>query len=156
MSVEVICHGCGKLFSTFPSRVGRRKFCSRDCRRTNYLRPCEWCGETFVGARKEVRYCSEDCRREGQSSALTKGRRDGYVVHRGRFAHRRVAERSLGRSLEPDEVVHHINEDPGDNRPENLEVMTRSEHHALHRRREAQVRAALKIRKETVDGTRVR
>lgn len=42
----------------------------------------------------------------------------------------------LGRLLEPDEIVHHKNEDPSDNRPENLEVMTQAEHIRLHRGRE--------------------
>lgn len=41
-------------------------------------------------------------------------------------------ENHLGRLLEPDEVVHHINGDKFDNRIENLEVMTNSEHVSLH------------------------
>ena len=37
-----------------------------------------------------------------------------------------------GRYLKENEVVHHINENKLDNRPENLEVMTASEHIKLH------------------------
>lgn len=54
----------------------------------------------------------------------------GYVLE-----HRLVAEQSLGRYLEPGEVVHHINGDPRDNRPENLEVMTQAEHTRVHANR---------------------
>jgi hypothetical protein len=58
------------------------------------------------------------------------------VKHRGgqgstRWA-RVVMRNELGRDLEPYEVVHHINGDKEDDRPENLQVLTQSEHLALH------------------------
>ena len=43
-------------------------------------------------------------------------------------------EQYLGRKLSPNEVVHHKNGDPTDNRIENLEVMSRSEHSRYHGR----------------------
>lgn len=46
--------------------------------------------------------------------------------------HRLVMEAHLGRYLCEDEVVHHINHDRGDNRIENLQVMTRHEHCVFH------------------------
>jgi hypothetical protein len=49
--------------------------------------------------------------------------------------HRLVVESYLGRKLLPDEIVHHINGDKTDNRIENLEVMSRSEHCVLHKPR---------------------
>lgn len=53
--------------------------------------------------------------------------RNGLVLE-----HRLVMAASLGRYLRSDEIVHHINEDPFDNRPENLVVVSRSQHLAIH------------------------
>src|SRR5512146_2856715 len=48
--------------------------------------------------------------------------------------HRLVVERHLGRFLDRKEQVHHANGDKHDNRLENLQVLTRSQHMTIHRR----------------------
>lgn len=47
-----------------------------------------------------------------------------------------VMEQKLGRKLGKNQVVHHINEDTMDDRPENLQVMTNSEHSSYHAKKE--------------------
>lgn len=63
----------------------------------------------------------------------------GYVPQ-----HRLVAEDRIGRFLTSDEVVHHIDENPLNNHPDNLQVMPRKEHQRMHtiernRARQAQI-----------------
>lgn len=49
--------------------------------------------------------------------------------------HRHIMEQHLKRELITGEVVHHINGDILDNRIENLQLMTDSEHRSLHSKR---------------------
>jgi hypothetical protein len=56
-----------------------------------------------------------------------KANNDGYIME-----HDLVMECVIGRWLNEDECVHHINEIRNDNRKENLQIMTKSEHMAYH------------------------
>lgn len=60
------------------------------------------------------------------------------------FEHILVAEKELGRHLEKDEIVHHINHVKTDNRPDNLEVVKRGEHVKNHFSEPAQLRKRIK------------
>jgi hypothetical protein len=55
-------------------------------------------------------------------------------------AHRVVVEDVLGRPLDRFELVHHVNEDKFDNRPENLRVLTPQAHSQLHNQRHPRVK----------------
>ena len=56
-----------------------------------------------------------------------KAHKDGYVQF-----HTVVMERNIGRYLNDDEVVHHINHIRDDNKIENLQLMKKHEHMSMH------------------------
>ena len=74
---------------------------------------------------------------EGKSKGFSK-KPSGYIEittgeHKGRSQHVVIAEEKIGRKLLACECVHHKDERRDNNDPDNLEVMTRSEHARLHR-----------------------
>lgn len=100
-----------------------------------------------VGRKRPHTQATKDRMRESAGkrwSGKAKGTRitsSGYVEyttgpHKGRSVHDVFMEQKIGRPLQPNEVVHHDDEDRQNNAEENLFLMTRSEHAALHRARE--------------------
>ncbi len=107
-------------------------------------------------------YLSWNCGKNNPNyvDGFRRGHEGGYLRHTdGRYVHRTVMEKKIGRPLESDEFVHHINGDPADNRIRNLQIITNSEHLILHNSGEGNGSAKLnekkirKIRKLYSSGT---
>jgi len=84
---------------------------------------------------------------QAMARLMTKGK---YIAE-----HRIVAAMIEGRPLQTDEVVHHVNGEKSDNRPENLIVTRRADHSMEHREIERRFRMLLaeveKLRTENAD-----
>lgn len=152
----VKCLQCGKEIYSYPSRP--RQFCSKSCARTytNLTENNPSFHRDITGANNPMYgkgLCGEANPMYGKrldQAPRWKGgrkvRKDGYIFvvappdHpypsytkknglKYILEHRYVMEQHLGRYLLPEEVVHHIDEDPANNAIENLRLYSSQAEH---------------------------
>lgn len=122
------------------------------------LQVCRVCGDEYLTKHASFT-CSGSCRakyRWSKTDPDTRGKvrieaKSGYIYIRlgpKKYIgeHRYKMEEQLGRKLTKSEHVHHINGNKSDNRIENLIVLDRTSHNAIHKS------AQSKLRKRTIDG----
>lgn len=121
--IKATCAECGVLFEALEAerKRGWGRFCSTSCS-TSFnrrgKRSNNWSGgKTHISSGHVTVYAPDD----------PHAGKNGYALE-----HRIVAARAIGRQLTDTEIVHHVNGDEADNRPENLQVMSQSEHMRLH------------------------
>lgn len=121
--INASCEKCGKPLCKPPSKATKRNFCSRKCHM-----------ETLNAELNPYRMTSE-VREKLRLSRLGSGKGEGYSKTYGTHTHRIVAEKKLGRKLLKGEVVHHIDKNKRNNKPENLMIFkSQKEHAAWHAR----------------------
>lgn len=124
MPIFVRCHTCGEPLSRPPCRaVNARHFCSRACQgkwrsQQTGERAAHWQGGEAIQRGGRMKIYLPD---HPEANAR------GYV-----WRARVVAEQTIGRPLQPEEVVHHIDGDETNDAPENLMVFPNQAEHARH------------------------
>lgn len=146
------CEECGERF--YPTRSAEQRFCSAKCLGKSQMRypegrSCVGCGETHFDPTDK--YCSRQCYESNRATnpldryhngrpVIVDG--GGYVriyepEHPNAFKsgrvleHRWVMEQIVGRYLETDEHVHHIDHVRTNNDPDNLQLLSAREHWSI-------------------------
>lgn len=158
--LELTCIQCGKRFMRELGEVNRARkakagpFCGRSCsnsyrfsgkelsqeRREKMKGRIPWNIGKEHSPETKAKIAAKAKLRTGEKNPNWKGGRyqntSGYIEirvnGRKKLEHVYIVEQSLGRRLNRSEVVHHKNGDKTDNRIENLQVMTISEHMRHH------------------------
>lgn len=135
------CDYCGKEYTSY-QRGKYNCFCSIECRRKGaYLmsqniteKDRKRRSEQITRVNKTINNTPEKIAKSRKTKAK-KGSFKSYKKYYGKHEHRVVAEKILGRKLERGEIVHHLDGNKRNNNPDNLVVMTQSDHIKEHLRR---------------------
>lgn len=145
-AVTITCDWCGTHFTRWPSKLKAHNYCSRAClgkaqsktfNPDGYKKLADYSAQSAnmrrINAKLNPTRMTPEVRAKLRQARLGTGEGKTYAKLHGRHEHRVIAAQKIGRPLRPGEIVHHIDGDRRNNHPDNLAVMTQSEHIALHR-----------------------
>lgn len=149
MKIRVTCDWCGKEIERMPCQLKGKKhhFCSRACLAAfsnksmnpdGYMKLKDFTnmGRHLSELNRELNptRMTLETRKKLRDAHLGSGEGKTYTKLYGKAAHRVIAEKVIGRPLNTKEIVHHIDCNRRNNTPDNLMIMSQSEHARLHNR----------------------
>lgn len=127
----VPCDECGASLERLQNSKLKHAFCNQKCRARFFAREHEGAKSPIWRGGRSRHNAGYIRVRVGRSHPMAS--RDGYVLE-----HRLIMSERLGRPLSAAEVVHHINHDRKDNRPEDLALFANHSEHRKHHDGESQ------------------
>ena len=101
--------------------------------RTTYKCVCIFCHKEYEGSTKTSLFCSRECMFKSKAvESKTSYVYDSDNYKTSVLQHRNIAIHALGRKMQYDEIVHHIDCDSHNNDLHNLIVISRKNHAKLH------------------------
>lgn len=161
MSHNLLCDWCGKPIKKY--RINKHNFCCRQCLADfssksknpngySLLKDFTNISDHMTKLNEELNSIrmTKETRRKLREYHLGRGECRGYSKIYGKLAHRVIAEEILGRSLKPQEVVHHREGNRYNNVPENLVVFPSvGEHTKFHMEYRWFIRQLIRLEEET-------
>lgn len=124
------CIICKKEFPVYPS-WNNRKFCSYKCYwqflKGKHVSPKTEFKKGQKGTNNRGGYRSPSGYLWIYKPIHHRAMKSGYVLNSVL-----IMEKIINRPLLDNEIIHHINEDKSDDRPENLKIMDKKEHKSFH------------------------
>ena len=123
------CVFCGEKFIVHDYRRNTAKYCSFSCggKKHHDALSCQKC---YFKRNVGENHCNFKGGQNNNGYLMVKTSNHPFADHRGYVhKHRLIAEKFLNRYLTSKEVVHHINRNRRDNRPENLYVFPSQREH---------------------------
>ena len=143
-----ICCVCKNIFFTIHPE--RATICSKYCRgKPKVKTQCLYCKKSIIKRHwdyyiSKKHFCNKKCSGKYIRGAIHHSWKGGHIKSNGYktiqvnaksiLEHRHVMQQILNRTLRKNEIVHHINSNKIDNRPENLIVMDIKKHVSLHKK----------------------
>lgn len=140
MKYKLKCDYCGAEITKRNSHGNRNKhhFCNSACankyKNKKQKVACDVCGRKFHKKSSDImrtshNFCCQEC---SIGFHRWSGTKSNNVKVGGKLIHRSIVERLIGRTLLPNEEIHHIDFNHQNNDTQNLVILSKSEHSKIH------------------------